>query len=112
MIDFSINSNLSHLNREIDIILQQIDLLFDTNRKEVLGSEEFGTQYDRYLYNLKISNEGLRQEVLRDIKSLELFDFEPYVEVYLLQGSEQDIALINITLKRDNEKYEKTYKIS
>jgi hypothetical protein len=41
-----------------------------------------------------------------------MFGFTPTVEVYLLQGSEQDIALINIGLTRDGEIYEKTYKIS
>lgn len=112
MIDYSINKNKSFINNDIELIKQQIDILFDTTPGEVLGQETFGTQYDKYLYNLKISNEGLRSEVLSDLNSLELFGFHPEVDVYLLQGTEQDIALIDIKLSRDGEKYEKIYKIS
>lgn len=112
MIDFSLNNNKSQINNDIELLKQQIDILFDTNRTEVLGEENFGTQYDKYLYNLKISNEGLKQIVLHDLYELELFDFTPYVEVYLLQGTEQDIALVDIKMTRGNEIYEKTYKIS
>ena len=112
MIDFNIKSGSGVVNNDIDLILQQIDVLFDTNRGEVLGDEYFGTQYDKYLYKLHISNEGLQSEVLSDLYKIELFGFVPNVEVYLLQGTEQDIAIINIQLSRDSEVYEKTYKIS
>lgn len=112
MIDFSLTDYKPALNSEVDLILQQIDILFDTNVNEVLGEENFGSHYDKYLYDLQISNEGLKQEVLSDIMSLELFGWEPDVEVYLLQGTEQDIALINIILKNGLEIHEKTYKIS
>ncbi len=112
MIDFNLSEGSPINSRDIDLIIQQIDLLFDTNARDVLNDEEFGTQYDKYLYNLQINGEGLRQMALSDILSLDLFGFEPSVEVYLLQGSEQDIAIIDITLTRDDEKYKKTYKIS
>lgn len=112
MIDFSLNDQKAILNSEVDLILQQIDILFDTNKNEVLGDENYGSRYDEYLYNLHISNEGLRHAVLSDIQSLELFGWIPDVKVYLLQGSEQDIALINIILTDGMDSYEKTYKIS
>lgn len=112
MIDFSIKNQKGFINNDIELIKQQIDILFDTNKCEVLGEENFGTQYDKYLYNLKISNEGLKTEILSDINSLELFGFTPTVDVYMLQGTEQDIALINIQLSRDGEIYEKIYRIS
>lgn len=112
MIDLSLDKENGFLNNDIALIKQQIDILFDTNKGEVLGDDGFGTQYDKYLYNLKISNEGLKSEVLSDLNSLELFGYTPTVEVYLLQGTEQDIALINIRLSKDGTTYEKTYKIS
>ena len=112
MIDFSINMDYPVLNDDVGLILQQIDILFDTKPKEVLGFEDFGTKYDEYLYNLKVSNEFLKQTVLSDLKSLDLLGFIPSVEVYLLQGTEQDIALIEITLTRDEEQYQQIYKIA
>ena len=112
MIDFNLDFGDATKNNEIELILQQIDILFDTNRREVLGDEEFGTEYDRYLYNLNVSNEGLAERVRSDLKSLELFGYTPEVEVLFLQGSQQDIALINIILSKNNNKFEKTYRIS
>lgn len=112
MIDFNLSEGSPLLNNDISLILQQVDLLFSTTPREVLGDEEFGTQYDKYLYNLQLSGDNLKQIAYRDISSLELFGFTPEVEVYLLQGTEQDIAIIEITLTRQEEVYKKTYKIS
>lgn len=112
MVDFSLNSGVAVINSDVDLILQQINLLFDTTPRDVLGYEQYGSQYDKYLYNLKISNESLKQQVLSDINSLELFGFSASVEVYLLQGTEQDIALIEINLSRYDESYSQIYKIT
>lgn len=112
MNDFNINSGKFALNDDIDLIIQQIDILFDTTPHEVLGEEDYGTTYDKYLYQLKISNDALKNVVLDDLHSLDLFGFVPEVEVYLMMGTEQDIALIDITLTRYGETYNKTYKIS
>lgn len=112
MIDFNIDKGKPFKNSDIELILQQIDLLFDTSPKDVLGDEEYGSQYDRFLYDLNISNEGLRNKVLSDINSINLFGFTPEVNVYLLQGVERDIALIEIILTKETEQYKKTYKIS
>lgn len=112
MIDFDLKNNKPVQNNDIYLVLQQIDLLFDTKPKEVLGDENFGTNYDKYLYDLNISNESIRYSVLSDLNSLDLLGFEPEVEVYLLQGTEHDIALVTISLSRDDEYYQKIYKIN
>ena len=48
MVDFNIDAGSPLKNGDIELLLQQIDILFDTYPKEVLGSEDFGTQYDDY----------------------------------------------------------------
>ena len=111
MLDFNLDAGSPTKTGDVALILQQIDVLFDTTPKEVLGYEDFGTRYDDYLYKLDISQEALRQTVLNDLLSIELFDFAPTVEVHLLQGTEQDIALVEIVLTRDDEQYQKVYKI-
>lgn len=98
-------------NDDISLVLQQIDILFDTKPKEVLGSEDFGTNYEKYLFDLNISNEAIKHSVLSDLRSLDLFGFEPTVDVYLLQGTENDIALVDIQLRREDEYYQQIYKI-
>ena len=112
MIDFSINDKQYIQNDEIGLILQQIDILFDTEPKSVLGQEKFGSQYDKYLYKLNMSNEDLKYHVLSDINQLELFGYQPKVEVYMFQGTERDIAVVEITLIKDQNKYTQLYKIS
>lgn len=112
MVDFSLDKQKAIKNSDIELILQQIDILFDTSPKEILGQEDFGTQYDTYLYRLNMSNEGIRSQVLKDLYSIDLFGFQPNVEVLMLQGTERDIALIKIVLTREQESYEQIYKIS
>lgn len=112
MIDFSVYEGNSVTVSDLDFVLQQIDVLFDTSPRELLGDVKYGTDYERYLYDLKISNEGLKSKVMSDLNSLDLRGYKVDVEVYLLQGSERDIVLIDIQLSNDYESYQKTYNIS
>ncbi len=111
MIDFDLKNN-PILNDDISLVLQQIDILFDTKPTEVLGYEKFGTNYDRFLFDLNISNEAIKYTVLSDLDKLDLLGFIPEVEVHLLQGTEHDIALVEIDLTRDEEHYKQVYKIN
>lgn len=111
MVDFSLDKNVAVKNNDIDLIMQQIDMLFDTTPREVLGHEEYGSNYERFLYNLKLSASAIEQIIYSDIKSLNLFNFTPTIKVYILQGTENDIILVDITLTRYNEVYNKSYKI-
>lgn len=110
MIDFDL-TNYPIQNDDLSLVLQQIDILFDTKPREVLGDEAFGTNYDKFLFDLNLSNEALRQAVVTDLRSLDLLGFEADVNVHLLQGTEHDIALVEIILTRDDEQYQQIYKI-
>ena len=112
MIDFNKDKGYPIKNSDVALVIQQIDILFDTVPREVFGFEDYGSTYDKYLYNLQVSADALKTEVESDLDTIQLFGFIPDVEVYLLQGTEQDIALIQITLSRYDEKYEKIYKIT
>lgn len=112
MQDFAISSNNVVVTRDIDLVLQQIDILFDTTPNEVLGEEDFGSRYDRFLYDLSVTNEGIRSQVMADLNTLDLRGFQYTVEVYLLQGTEQDIALVKIDLTRESETAQRIYRIS
>lgn len=112
MIDFSLKEDSAVLNNEIDLIKQQVDILFDTDKMEVLGSSEFGTHYEEFLYDLKMSPEAIARTVENDVRSLVLFGYTPYVNVELYQGTERDIVLVKIDLVRNDSSYEITFKIS
>lgn len=112
MIDLNISNKISDdivINNDLIYVLQQIDLLFDTDIDDVLGDSGFGTNYDKYLYTLGVSNASLELKILNDLHKLDLRDFSPSVSVKIIEGTQKDIAFIDITLKGDYEEYNKTY---
>lgn len=114
MIDFSISNKLTDdviVNNDLVFVLQQIDLLFDTNPNTVLGDNSFGTNYDRYLYNLGFSNTALEDQITHDLNKIDLMGFAPIVNVTIVEGTVRDIAMIDITLVGNYENYNTTYVI-
>lgn len=116
MIDINIGTSVASkekaiLSNNLDLLLQQVDMLFSTDIYTVLGDENYGTNYDKYLYTTGVSNAGLESKILSDLNKLNLFGFKPTVSVMLLEGTVRDIALIDITFTGDYETINKTYRI-
>lgn len=100
------------LTEDIDILKQEIEILFETRPGDLLGEANYGTDYSKNLYVLRQGNETLKSQMTNDLNQLELFDFVPTIEVSMMQGSERDIALIKVDLIREDEKYTQLYNIS
>lgn len=114
MIDFALSNKFVDdviIKNDLAYVLQQIDLLFDTDVNAVLGDINYGSNYDNYLYTLGMSNASLESKILADINKLDLMGFKPHVEVTIMEGTIRDIALINITLSGDYQEYNKSYVI-
>ncbi len=111
MVDFNLNEGAPIINQEADLIIQQIDLLFDTAKHELMGDPDFGTDYDQFLFNMQASNAAIAYKIESDLGKMNLFGFVPHVEVTILEGTQNDIILCKIGLSRNEEYYEKTYKI-
>lgn len=111
MNDFNLTQGHPTLNDELDLILQQIDILFDTNKRSVFGDENFGTKYQELLYRLNLSADNIKNVINSDLSSLDLFGWSFNTEVYLLRGSEQDIIIIDINLYKGSISHNTTYKI-
>lgn len=109
--DFSIDSQHNVIDDDASYVMQQIDILFDTTPTEVLGSEEFGTRYEDFLYNLSISNEGVKSQIESDLSTLDMRGFKYDVNVQLFVGTENDIALVQINLYKNGRSYQKNYKM-
>ncbi|MBD5230732.1 MAG: hypothetical protein HDS66_01075 [Bacteroidales bacterium] len=112
MVDFNLNEGGPVINDDYDCLIQQIDILFDTTPGDLIGDIEYGTDYERHLYDLKLTPDVLREHMLDDLRRLDLLGFTPDVSVYLMQGTERDIAIIDVQLRRGSENYSKQYKIS
>lgn len=114
MVDFNISNKISDdliLGHEVQLLLQQVDMLFGTEPMDVLGDDSFGSNYDKFLYSVGMSNSALESRILSDIQQLDLFGFTPKVSVTLLEGTKRDIALIDITFTGEYDEFNKTYVI-
>lgn len=115
MLDFSLSNKFTDstvVTNDLAFVLQQIDLLFDTDVDDVLGDPGYGTNYDRYLHTLGVSNYALEQKIYKDILKLDLRGFSVSVDVHIVEGTQQDIAFIDITLSSQYKEYVKSYIIN
>ena len=113
MQDFNVTEGEAIITSDIDNLLQSINVLFETYPDELIGNLSFGTDYGQYLYDLRADGESISYQVLKDLHTLDLKGFTPEVQTYILQGTEQDIILIEINLinTQKQEKYSKVYTI-
>lgn len=111
MTDLNLIKGAPTIDRHIDLIKQQLDVLFNSTPGDLHGDTSFGTTYEYYLYDLKLSAEQIEGRALEDIRSLQLFGYTPTVHASLYMGSERDILLIEIQLSREDGDYKINYKI-
>ena len=112
MIDLSLDTNNVVKTSDIDNVLQQIELLFDTSPYEVIGEPNYGSDFEKFLWNLNASNYDIEQYIRTKIlTNVEMFGYSLDVEVSILNGTENDIILADITVGRDGTQYAKRYKI-
>jgi hypothetical protein len=114
MIDFALSNKFTDdiiIRHDLPYVLQQIDLLFNTDIYDVLGDMNYGSNYDKYLYTLGMTNAALETKIQNDINRLDLRGFRVGVKVTIVEGTERDIAFIDITISGDYEEYSKTYMI-
>lgn len=114
MLDFALSNKFVDdiiIKDDLSFVLQQIDLLFNTEVHDVLGDNLYGSNYDRYLYTLGMSNAGLEAKIQNDISKLDLRGYRVDVEVSIVEGTVRDIAFIDITISGDYEQHSKTYVI-
>lgn len=115
MIDFALSNDLTDdilIGNDLMLVLQQIDLLFNTDIYDVLGDMNYGSNYDKYLYTLGMSNAALESKIQNDINKLDLRGYTVRVKVTIIEGTERDIALIEITIYGDYDSMSKTYVIN
>lgn len=111
MVDFSLNNDEVLVNDEVGLILQQIDLLFDTHEDEVYG-EAFGSNFYDLLWDMSISAADVAMYTLNLIKAnVKLYGWDVDVDAYFLEGTQNDILLVKITLTNGMQTIEKTYKV-
>lgn len=112
MIDFSRVTSTPTIENAAEFVLQQIDILLDTDKGEVLGEPRFGSDYDKFLYELNISNTYIENYIYNNItENVDLMGWELGVHVDLMIGTKTDIILVEISVSKNNDVFSKVYKI-
>lgn len=112
MKDFCLTTDATTLDHNIDNVIQQIDMLFDTDPNEVLGDSYYGSDYRKFLFDPLISNTTIENYARNNIISnCELFDYSLDVKCDIFLGTQNDIILLTVTLRNGSEQYEKIYNI-
>lgn len=115
MRDFNLQRGTPTISADHEILKQEIDLLFSTRRGDLMGEDDYGTDYSSFLFELQTSAESLKAMMESDINSLdELFGYTPKVTVTLHQGTQRDIALVEVSLTSPDltSQYKTRYNIS
>lgn len=114
MIDFALTDEITNspiIGNDLLLVIQQIDLLFNTDIYDVLGDTGYGSNYDKYLYTLGMSNDALESKIRHDISKLDLLGYSVNVDVTIVEGTERDIAMIDITISGNDITTNKIYLI-
>ena len=112
MIDFSLSKDKTVLSDKFDILLQEIDALFDASKGDLCGKMEYATDFERYLWNLNISTGTISNYVETTIKEkCDADGLTVSASTSAGYGTETDIILIDITVSDDTNSVDKHYRI-
>lgn len=111
MKDFCLDKTKVFLNDEVDLIIQQIDILFDTHENEVYG-EDTGSKFEDFLWDMSVSADDISKYTEDLILSnVNLMGWKIDVHTDLMLGTQNDIILITIKIYNDYASFEKTYTV-
>jgi len=103
MIDLALDNNII-LNTDIECAVQELDILFNTERTELLGYTTYGMNITPYLWTLTPATDSLRTHIENTISEHTYYAriFNPVVNVRYIYGSAETIYIVSITLTDDS----------
>lgn len=112
MIDFCSTEDEVQLTEDLDLIIQQIDMLFSTTPMDVIGCPNYGCAFEKFIWDLSYPSAEIKKYTEGLInENVELFGNTFDVNVSILQGEANDIILIEINLYVEGHQYQKIYKV-
>lgn len=100
-VDIAVDGDKRIINDKFDFLLQEIEILFDTSKGEVLGEDNFGTEFEDFIWDLNVSNTYISNYVKNKINNYTISGkfFNIDVNTKILRGTESDIILVEIGIK-------------
>ena len=101
MVDLAIDSRIL-LDRNIDLALQELDILFNTTNTELIGYVDFGTNFEQFLWQMTPSVDELKRYITTKIQNdtLYLREMETEIDVQV-DNSEyvSNLYIVTINIK-------------
>lgn len=91
-------------DRKIEVLIQKLEVVLFTNKGDVLGDPNFGSNLEYYLWSTTVPVNRMERDIQEQIDTYvkELNDYEYTLSLDLFEGTYRDILYINIKIK-DNE---------
>lgn len=87
------------INGYFDEVLQEIDLLFNTEKCELLGDTSYGSNFEYFLWHLNPSLDRVKSYIYDLLNTITFIsEFDPHVDVQILDGEYREIYYIVISL--------------
>lgn len=99
MIDLAIDTRI-FINTDIEEAVQELDLIFNTERTELIGYPEFGTNFEQFLWSLNPDPNKLKEYINNQIvmHSLFLREMNVDIDVQIYEGNYRNIYLVGISI--------------
>jgi hypothetical protein len=108
MIDLAVDSRV-FINTPLEEAVQELDMIFNTERTELIGYPDYGTNFEQFLWSLNPDSNQLRTYILEQINVNSLFipQMNVEVDVQVIEGDYRNIYLVSITMSDDYGNVEK-----
>lgn len=108
MLDFNIRAEDEELfvdaygiDNLLDLFLQEIDLILETQRSSILSKRHFGADVESYLWKTQVNASQIETEIRQQIEQYsdtsKNFDYD--ISVDIAAGTNRDIGIIDVTIK-------------
>ena len=113
MIDFCNTKDAILLESDLDLVLQQIEMVLDTRRGDVIGDYDYGSNFSQYLFDINLGNQTVANNIKQTLMNqIDFMGWDLNVAVDFLLGSQHDIMLVQLEISKDDEAYTRIYKVT
>lgn len=90
-------SDILEVTDPIEICIGQLKMCLLTNKGEILGDSSFGMDLESMIFDLELSESGLRNEMNLHLTTYVpiFFDLGGYYNIEFYKGTERDIAFFD-----------------
>lgn len=99
MIDLAVDSRV-FIDTPLEEAVQELDMVFNTERTELIGYPDYGTNFEQFLWSLNPDPYALKQYIMEQIMVNTLFikDMNVDVNVEIHEGDYRNIYLVQIAI--------------